>query len=350
MSAINFDSDLTVGALPIQTPVSPDGEAMVTANTLSGTITITDPSTDEVVTTLFCDPACHGVNFGAKEGGGYYAYVSSKFSNALMVIDADPNGDGNLVDAEVVGRIILVGAADSDDVPVEGYEGMGGQGVLAIPNIYNGWVQQLPDEWTEDLTEEQKDPAESSGGGGGESATLTVESEKADGSQFPKWTEISDAETSELIKQGFTPLIFEGAVGEDYRIEVRYSSAPLFTQWEDGPDKRWRTVTLQADTTFVAIYGGEKAGDTATITVQSEIAGGVEFPKWVEIADNVTGEIVEQGFTPLIFEGTVGTDYVVEVRYDSTPVFSQWENGDDERTRTIHLTEDIILVATYGET
>ena len=350
VSAINFDSDLTVGALPIQTPVSPDGEAMVTANTLSGTITITDPSTDEVVTTLFCDPACHGVNFGAKEGGGYYAYVSSKFSNALMVIDADPNGDGNLVDAEVVGRIILVGAADSDDVPVEGYEGMGGQGVLAIPNIYNGWVQQLPDEWTEDLTEEQKDPAESSGGGGGESATLTVESEKADGSQFPKWTEISDAETSELIKQGFTPLIFEGAVGEDYRIEVRYSSAPLFTQWEDGPDKRWRTVTLQADTTFVAIYGGEKAGDTATITVQSEIAGGVEFPKWVEIADNVTGEIVEQGFTPLIFEGTVGTDYVVEVRYDSTPVFSQWENGDDERTRTIHLTEDIILVATYGET
>lgn len=46
---------------------------MVTANTLTGTITIIDTrpnlvSTDEVVAMLACDPGCHGVQYGAKQG------------------------------------------------------------------------------------------------------------------------------------------------------------------------------------------------------------------------------------------------------------------------------------------
>ena len=57
---------------------------------------------------LPCDPGCHGANFGAKKGGGYYAYVTSKFSNELIVVDADPNNDGNLSDAMIAGRISLV--------------------------------------------------------------------------------------------------------------------------------------------------------------------------------------------------------------------------------------------------
>src|SRR5262245_27044742 len=55
-----------VGALPIQTPVSPDGKSMVTANTLTATITIVDPATDTLVKMLPCDPGCHGVQYGAK--------------------------------------------------------------------------------------------------------------------------------------------------------------------------------------------------------------------------------------------------------------------------------------------
>jgi len=63
---------------------------MVTANTLTGIITIIDtrpdlPTTDTLVAMLGCDPGCHGVQYGAKQGGGYYAYVSSKFSSSLIV-------------------------------------------------------------------------------------------------------------------------------------------------------------------------------------------------------------------------------------------------------------------------
>jgi DNA-binding beta-propeller fold protein YncE len=150
----------TSGGLPIQTPVSPNGKYVVTAATLTGTITIIDTSSDTLVNVLPCSAGCHGVNFGAKKGGGYYAYVSSKFSNDMIVVDPDPNDDGNPLDAQIVGRIILVAATDdvqSDD-EVSAYAGMGGQGVLPIPLVYNGWVQKLPNTWKKLLTAKQIQP------------------------------------------------------------------------------------------------------------------------------------------------------------------------------------------------
>ena len=129
--------------LPIQTPVSPDDRWMVTAHTLGTSITVVDTSTDEIVATLPCDPGCHGVQWGAKEGGGYFAYVSSKFSNALIVVDPDPNGNGSALDARIVGKIVLAQEFDTDtDDRVYDHAGMGGQGLLTVPNVYAGWIQQ----------------------------------------------------------------------------------------------------------------------------------------------------------------------------------------------------------------
>lgn len=162
---------LPVGALPVQTPVSPDGTNMVTANTLTGTITIVDtrhfladgvtvnPNEDKVVAMLGCDPGCHGVQYGAKLGGGYYAYVASKFGNALIIVDPDPNGDGDPSDAVEAGRVLLAGvASNKQDDTVIGNRGMGGQGILPIPVVYNGWVQNLPNSWCANLTVQQRDP------------------------------------------------------------------------------------------------------------------------------------------------------------------------------------------------
>jgi DNA-binding beta-propeller fold protein YncE/plastocyanin len=137
---------LEVGAgLPIQTPVSPDDKWMVTANLLGphgAAITVVDTSVDEIVATLPCDPGCHGVQWGAKKDGGYYAYVSSKFSNALIVVDPK---DG--YNAEIAGKIILTKEFETEtDDPIIGYAGLGGQGVLAIPNVYEGWIQHTVDE------------------------------------------------------------------------------------------------------------------------------------------------------------------------------------------------------------
>lgn len=153
-----------VGALPVQTPVSPNGKNMVTANTLTGTITIVDTrpnlaTTDEVVAMLPCDPGCHGVQYGAKKGGGYYAYVTSKFSNRMLVIDPDPNGDGDPSDAKIAGKVGLFAASNTaTDDRITANPGMGGQGILPIPLIYNGWVQNLPAIWRDQLTTAQQDP------------------------------------------------------------------------------------------------------------------------------------------------------------------------------------------------
>ena len=184
----NSDDDGTAHALPIQTPVSPEGNFMVTANTLTGSISIisTDPNSADyhkVVASLPCDPGCHGVNFGFKnlmsqeaedliesenlQNGlyPYYAYVTSKFSNALIVVDPDPNNDGDAEDAEIVGKILLsqndnnsLSSSFTSDDQVIALDGTGGQGVLAIPNPYPGWVFSLPQEYKDKLTPEQKNP------------------------------------------------------------------------------------------------------------------------------------------------------------------------------------------------
>ena len=153
-----------IGGLPVQTPVSPDGKFVVTGNTLGGTITILDTATNQVVKVLPCDPGCHGVNFGAKSpsgqnpNGGYYAYVTSKFANRLIVLDYDPNGDGNASDATIAGSVVLANNNAPHDDTITGNKGMGGQGVLPIPNVYNGWVQKLPVGFCTPLTVQQRNP------------------------------------------------------------------------------------------------------------------------------------------------------------------------------------------------
>lgn len=151
-----------IGGLPIQTPVSPDGKFVITGNTLTATITIIDTAADggkgALVKSIACDPGCHGVNFGAKKGGGYYAYVTSKFSNRLIVLDYDPNNDGNVDDAVVAGWVVLADDAAPSDDTINGNKGMGGQGLLPVPNVYNGWVQKLPKSFCDQLSPEQRNP------------------------------------------------------------------------------------------------------------------------------------------------------------------------------------------------
>jgi DNA-binding beta-propeller fold protein YncE len=159
-----------IGGLPIQTPVSPDGKYAIVANTLAARILVIDTATDKVVASLACDAGCHGVQFGAKRGGGYYAYVSSKFSNRMIVVDPDPNGVGTAPDngsnAVVAGSVLLTTDNKSSHFHTDGtvnkYPGMGGQGVLPIPLVYNGWVQNISEEVLEQnnwrLTHKQRHP------------------------------------------------------------------------------------------------------------------------------------------------------------------------------------------------
>jgi hypothetical protein len=148
------------GGLGIQIAVAPDNSGGINANTLTSNLTIFDPKTDKVVAWLPCHAGCHGVNFGAKKGGGYYAYVTSKFANVIEVVDIDPNGDGSPVDAAIVGQLLTDSTSSTAmDDTVTDLNGFGGQGVMTVPLAYEGWVEHAPKNATNSqLTCKQRNP------------------------------------------------------------------------------------------------------------------------------------------------------------------------------------------------
>ena len=50
------------------------------------------------------------------------------------MVDRDPNGARNGTDATLVGRVLLGTGPDVTD-------GVGGQGIKPLPNVYDGWIQ-----------------------------------------------------------------------------------------------------------------------------------------------------------------------------------------------------------------
>ncbi len=163
--------------VPIQTPVSPDENWVVTAVFSLTTVgrdptgsadhlAVIDTHKNEVVAFVPVPAGAHGVNWGAKRGGGYYAYVSSQHANVMTIVDPDPNADADASDASVVGTIVLsngsVGAGATD--------GTGGQGIKPLPMTHDGWIQQTVglvgtgalstevEGWIEALTAFQRNP------------------------------------------------------------------------------------------------------------------------------------------------------------------------------------------------
>ncbi|NJD67475.1 MAG: hypothetical protein C3F12_13850 [Candidatus Methylomirabilota bacterium] len=140
--------------VPIQPPVSPDGRfvgvAVLSLTTVGRAptgspdhVAIIDTATDQVVAflgtvaTVDKGAGTHGANWGAKLGGGYYLYVANQFANFMTIIDPDPDANPATADAAVVGRIRLANASVGAGVT----DGVGGQGIKPIPNMYDGWIQ-----------------------------------------------------------------------------------------------------------------------------------------------------------------------------------------------------------------
>ncbi len=105
-------AEFKVGKNPVQSIPSPDGRFIVVALSGDGAAAIVNAATFELVKTLPSGPGAHGVYYGPKQGGGWYAYVSNKFVPWVTVIDMDL--------LEIAGYVPLP------------KESLGGQGVLAV--------------------------------------------------------------------------------------------------------------------------------------------------------------------------------------------------------------------------
>ncbi|MEM2761104.1 MAG: hypothetical protein QXU32_07495 [Nitrososphaerales archaeon] len=126
---------LEVGSIPIQTPISPDGKYVVTANSgglgVPGEIYVTqldynNPENSRVVAKLPSYPGSHGVAYGYKQGGGLYAYVTNKFAPVLQVVDLTTSPPR------------LAGEVDLGN-------GWGGMGIVSVPSAgYYATLDQHP--------------------------------------------------------------------------------------------------------------------------------------------------------------------------------------------------------------
>ncbi len=165
--------------VPIQCPVSPDERWCAVAvlslttvprsNTGSADhVAIIDTHTNQVVAYVPTPAGTHGINWGAKQGGGYYAWVTNQHSNVLTVLDPDPNNDGDGSDAAVVGALLLSNGSAGAGIT----DGTGGQGVKPLPMVHDGWIQRTAalsgsgaltpevEGWLATLTPEQLNPGE----------------------------------------------------------------------------------------------------------------------------------------------------------------------------------------------
>src|SRR5690606_24822002 len=85
-------------------------------------------------------------------------------------------------------------------------------------------------------------------------AKLTVRSEDLSGNTISGMYTVIEDDDGNVLAEGYTPLTFEGEVGSTYTVIVSDFRDREFEQWDDDPDDRNRTVTLEEDDTTITAH------------------------------------------------------------------------------------------------
>lgn len=107
-------------------------------------------------------------------------------------------------------------------------------------------------------------------GQGNEHKTLKISAVDANGQALHMYAKVK--QNGQILKDGFTPLTFEGVAGQTYQIGVANFSDKQFAHWEDGSTmQRERTVTLSGDAMFTAKYSTITAKTSSSDVAQTTI-------------------------------------------------------------------------------
>lgn len=88
------------------------------------------------------------------------------------------------------------------------------------------------------------------------------------------------------------------------------------------------------------------AKDTAVVKVIAVGPNGESLRMYAKLRQG--DELVTRGFTPFYFQGKVGDTYKVSVANFGSRVLDRWDDGSTNRDRTITLSEDTTLTASYS--
>jgi hypothetical protein len=175
--------------------------------------------------------------------------------------------------------------------------------------------------------------------------------------------------TGTLLGTSYTPTTHSLRNGVGYRIEA-YSFGPCtFSYWEGGPiggstADPSPVVTISSPTTITAVYTGSGCGpqtttssssspvSEGTITVESALingGGGGSFGGMYATIVSSGGIIVDEGYTPLVYSGSIGAHYKVMVDNYGSCSFSNWADGSKVNPRTVSATINVqFFTAVYS--
>jgi hypothetical protein len=87
-----------------------------------------------------------------------------------------------------------------------------------------------------------------------------------------------------------------------------------------------------------------------TLTVRSvDLRGNPISGLWT-VVQSASGAVLQTGFTPLSFTGTVGVQYTISVSNYQTDIFNHWETGSASSVRTLTLGQSTVITAYYSTT
>jgi DNA-binding beta-propeller fold protein YncE len=131
---------------------------------------------------------------------------------------------------------------------------------------------------------------------------------------------------------------------------VTNNVTPVVVTGECGPDSE---MAFRVGDNIEMIFIGDSlcymplTFEKVQLAVNSvDLSGKPVNGMWTVIR-SMDGSVLKTGFTPLAFEVISGTDYKVSVANYDGKVFQQWDDGSTSKVRTVSLTSDATLTATY---
>jgi Spherulation-specific family 4 len=135
---------------------------------------------------------------------------------------------------------------------------------------------------------------------------------------------------------GVLPSYFTSEVAALSALDASYPSA--------SPSPTTPTTTTSSTTTTTTT----SISKMATITVRS-VSGGSSFSGMYTTIQS-GGRIVDSGFTPLSYTGTIGTKYTITIDNYAKYVFTNWNGGSTDPSQTFSLASNVFLTAYYSTT
>jgi len=158
-----------------------------------------------------------------------------------------------------------------------------------------------------------------------------------------------------VIDQGFTPVAFAVTEGQSYTVSAEDFTNAFFNHWASSEITRTIAVTATASAVQLeAIYTPTVQPPPpivgSSIEVDSSFSGGVALSGiYVQLTQN--GLVVDEGFTPAIFEVTEGASYTVYAGDYIGAFLNHWSSGQITRTVAVTATASAVqLEAIYTTT